>query len=932
MNMNLPESEPLVTRRAFLKGSAVDERERWHANRPDTDGSAPLTCLRLAARFLLLASAFHATLGTAAEVEPAEPRLRASESLPGEPGYRGCVVSHTHSDLCWPDTPEVCMNANVAALAKSVELAEKFSNYRFTMEHAIVLREYLRRNPDKTKVVKELMRAGVIETGAFYTGPWELTCGGEGLVRQLYLGKRWVKKNLGVDADTVWNVDVAGHTMQLPQILHKAGIRGLVISAGAVDATFDTPYVAHRTRGPFLFRWQSPDGSSIPTWTTPWGYGAGHALGLRDGTLEHLSQRLPAFLDDVRQNHAAHGLPRIAFITDGTDIESPTAQVAANIERWNAEKRYPPLVYSSTARLFGAIEREPLPTLAGEMPSPWDQVQAQGAECFLLDRRLEGRLLAAEKFAALASLVVPGFVYPRERFDAIWEDRLFAVEHNWGGKNGQTSNQEKTAKIREADAANDAILSLTFQALAGAVRFSRPDTTRVLVFNSLSWDREDIVTCTLPVSEDKAAQLVVLDSHGTPVAHQPVRRDGAAPEAAHAQIVFCAQVPSLGYATYYITPSGAAPQAASPFRADSANLAFDNDFYRIMLDAATGGIRSLYDKRTQKELVRQGSNYACNELMALEDDDVDIRRHLTGRQWRMREHPSTIKVVENGPVRLVVEVAGRFLENSRRTQEIILYRNLARIDLVTTLDWEGRTNVQVCAVFPLNPTQARLKYAVPYGWELFGSEMKYAAPWPFGPVAGYNGRGVRGWMELADETQAVTLASECNFATLRDSAAAPETGYLLQPMLLRTVRSCGDASLFYTQKGRHRFRFAIQSQADSARLGEEHSSPLLVHVVTGKASSPASLPERFSFLQVRPNHVQLAVAKKAEEGEGIILRLVETRKTPGKTQAEVRAFRRISRAVKTTIVEEDQEPLSAQDKIVSVPIRPLGIETFRVVF
>ena len=36
--------------------------------------------------------------------------------------------------------------------------------------------------------------------------------------------------------------------------------------------------------------------------------------------------------------------------------------------------------------------------------------------------------------------------------------------------------------------------------------------------------------------------------------------------------------------------------------------------------------------------------------------------------------------------------------------------------------------------------------------------------------------------------------------------------------------------------------------------------------------------------------------------------------------------------VKTAIVEEDQEPLSAQDKIVSVPIRPLGIETFRVVF
>ena len=82
----------------------------------------------------------------------------------------------------------------------------------------------------------------------------------------------------------MWNVDVAGHTAQLPQILQKAGIRGLVISAGATDNTFDDPYLLHETRGPYLFRWQAPDGSSVPTWSTPWGYSAGDALGLRKPT------------------------------------------------------------------------------------------------------------------------------------------------------------------------------------------------------------------------------------------------------------------------------------------------------------------------------------------------------------------------------------------------------------------------------------------------------------------------------------------------------------------------------------------------------------------------------------------------------------------------------------------------------------------------
>ena len=78
------------------------------------------------------------------------------------PGYRVFVVSHTHSDLCWPDSIQACLDANVAAIAKSVEIAQRVPSYRFTMEHALFLREYLRRYPDKQAGVKKLMQAGAI--------------------------------------------------------------------------------------------------------------------------------------------------------------------------------------------------------------------------------------------------------------------------------------------------------------------------------------------------------------------------------------------------------------------------------------------------------------------------------------------------------------------------------------------------------------------------------------------------------------------------------------------------------------------------------------------------------------------------------------------------------------------------------------------------
>ena len=239
-------------------------------------------------------------------------------------------------------------------------------------------------------------------------------------------------------------------------------------------------------------------------------------------------------------------------------------------------------------------------------------------------------------------------------------------------------------------------------------------------------------------------------------------------------------------------------------------------------------------------------------------------------------------------------------------QEIILYRDLPRVDLVTTLGWQGKKNIQLYQAFPLNVANPTVRYAVPYGWEELGKEMQYAAPWPFGPVAGYPWRGMRGWADAADADCRVTLASECNMAAFRDLAAKPEAGCLIQPLLLRTVRSSGDDNLYYSQRGEHRFRFALQARADSERLGEEFNSPLLPCVLPGGAAATGSLPERLSFARVGSDHVQLAVVKNAEDGRGVILRLAETAKRRNRTPVEVEFFRPLAKAVKTNIIEEDE--------------------------
>ena len=145
-------------------------------------------------------------------------------------------------------------------------------------------------------------------------------------------------------------------------------------------------------------------------------------------------------------------------------------------------------------------------------------------------------------------------------------------------------------------------------------------------------------------------------------------------------------------------------------------------------------------------------------------------------------------------------------------------------------------------------------------------------------------------------------------------------------------RCCGDAQLFYTQKVSHQFRFSLRSQADSPRFGEELNSPLLAYVAKEDASASASLPDRLSFAQARPDHVHIAVVKRAEDGQGLIVRLVETGRAERATQAELRLFRPIKRAVKTNLIEENESDIRDPTDRLAIPIARFGIETVRVSF
>jgi alpha-mannosidase len=98
-------------------------------------------------------------------------------------------------------------------------------DYCFSVESAMYLGEYLERHPERYNDILKYTLEGRLEWGATACQPYQSMYDGESLIRQVYFGKKYLKKKLpGYDSRTAYNEDVPGMALQFPQILVKAGV------------------------------------------------------------------------------------------------------------------------------------------------------------------------------------------------------------------------------------------------------------------------------------------------------------------------------------------------------------------------------------------------------------------------------------------------------------------------------------------------------------------------------------------------------------------------------------------------------------------------------------------------------------------------------------------------------------------------------------
>ncbi len=130
------------------------------------------------------------------------------------------VFGQSHLDLAWLWPLEETKRKSARTYSNQVALMERYPEYKFLLCSPTVLENLKEYYPELFRRVKKLAQEGqFVPEGAVYVESDTNLPGGESLIRQFVMGKRWFREEFGVDSRMAWLPDTFGFSGALPQIM-----------------------------------------------------------------------------------------------------------------------------------------------------------------------------------------------------------------------------------------------------------------------------------------------------------------------------------------------------------------------------------------------------------------------------------------------------------------------------------------------------------------------------------------------------------------------------------------------------------------------------------------------------------------------------------------------------------------------------------------
>jgi alpha-mannosidase len=849
------------------------------------------------------------------------------------------VVPYAHLDTQWRwEFPQTISEYLLKTMRVNFDYMDKYPHYVFNWTGANryrLMKEYF--PADYARMQKYAADGRWYPAGSSIEEGDVNLPSAEGIFRQVLYGNEYFRKDFGKASAEYMLPDCFGFPASLPSILAHAGVKGFSTQklnsqwqpapkVGGAGSPEETPEGIPFNVG----MWFGPDGKGVIAALNPGGYGSNVYTDLSKVPTEPPPASAPTLTSEERSKltpQQANALARQrptepnwvdrinlngrvtgiyadyhyvgtgdiggatqessvklleAIVTKSeTVLPSPPSMAFAMGETPTAEStgtavkvgEGPVHVIESAAdQMFKDISpamTSKLPTYKGDLELINHSAGSLTSQAYHKRWITKNELLAdaAEK-ASIAAAWLGARDYPQQRINDAWTLELAGHFHDTGAGTA-TPRAYEYAWNDDIIVANQfaGVLTDATEAVASGLD-TQVAGTPIVVFNPLNIAREDVVTANIAFPNGTPNAVRVTDSDGHEVPSQLT--DG--------KVLFVAKTPSVGYAVYSVQPAQASSQSST---LKTTNSSIENARYVVRVDAQ-GDVSSIYDKDLKKELLAAPIKLAIsNDVpkvypawnMEFEDEQAAPRSYVTG--------PAKIRVKENGPVRVSLEVS-RETEGSKFVQTVSLSAGDAgnRVEFGNAIDWKT-LSANLKASFPLTASNENATY----NWEIGTIQRPNAQERQF-EVASHR------WIDLSDKAGSfgTTILTDCKNGSDKPNDNTIRLTLMRSPGMRPSTN--GRPQQYTDQAnqdwGHHEFVFGLAGhsgtwqQAQTDWQAYRLNDPLIAFQTTKHSGS---LGKSFSLVHLSNPRIRVLALKKAEESDEVILRMVEL---DGKPAPDVR--------------------------------------------
>ena len=757
------------------------------------------------------------------------------------------TISNAHLDTIWSWDFETTVNKYIYnTLNENFQRFEKYPEYKFNFEGSYryeLMKEYY---PEMWEKMKSYIAEGRWNVcgSAFENGDVNVPSP-EALFRNILLGNEYFDKNFGKRSCDIFLPDCFGFGYALPSIMHHANLKGFTTQKLTWGSAYGIPFD--------LGKWYGVDGNYIYANTNPGSY-----------VTSFLKVRDKKFIVDKLKDNEKYDLPMTAAFHGVGDRGGAPKEISVKTvcEEIKTNDTSDVEVLSAPAdQIFRDIDALPeetkqkLPVWNNELVMTNHAVGGYTSRAIgkRWNRRNEEIADMAER-ACVTATTLNGYEYPQETLTKAWKR---VIAHQFHDDLPGTSVQRAYRRSW-----NDYAMSLNqftneyegaVKSIAKNLDTSFVKGTAVVINNPMEYERTGVVSVKIP-SKFCGKNMTVLDANEKEYPAQITEVKNG-----FTTILMYVTIPAMGYKVFDVRNRKC--QIKSKLSASINKL--ENEKYFVQFNS-NGDISSIFDKELGKEILQKPVTTGIFDYNGSSSWPAwELNYEELNREPQNTTKIKAIKVIENGPCRVALEIVKTF-GDSTFTSIVALSRGGKVVEVYNETEWRSKRHLAK-EIFSFTAESPVATYDLGLGAIKRGNmnDKLFEVP-------------AQKWADITDNSGefGVSVISECKYGWDKFDDNTLRLTLMHTPLKNYKV----DSMQSMMELGLNRYSYAIFSHKGTvAHDTQTEARNFVLPLASFIVSKHKGEYSEYSFGSLSGNAILRAV-KKAENSDEIIIRVGESEK------------------------------------------------------